>query len=315
MQITELNLEELKGRAENFRLNSIAESTRKSRAGQWGIYLNICNKFGWSPLPCSIEQACLYVTHLSFKLKFSTIKTYYQAVIFYHVCAGLCPVRLSNPVLAATMKGIERANGSSENAKDPILPNHLLCILRASNLHCELEFVVWVATLLMFRTLLRVSNVVVSDHTLRASDVTFTKEGCFVRVQSSKTTTTRDKATVLPVVYSANSRICAARWLLMLFKRFKPSPDAYLFSSPTVPKLTYSMFSKKFKEMTTKAELQGDFASHSLRRGGATFMSMLERPVDQIKSRGLWKSDCVYRYIVPPMSAKIRNEKQVAIHC
>ena len=59
-----------------------------------------------------------------------------------------------------------------------------------------------------------------------------------------------------------------------------------LFSSPMVPKLTYSLFAKKFKELTIRAELKGDFASHSLRRGGATFMSMLERPVGTDQSQG-----------------------------
>ena len=177
-------------------------------------------KFGWTPLPCTVEQACLYVTYLARSLKSSTIKTYYQAVIFRHVCVGLEPVRLSNPVLGATMKGIERSKSEDDGAKDPILPHHLLSILAVANLYCELEFLVWVASLLMFRTLLRVSNVVFSAHTLRVSDVEFTDEGCFVRVRSSKTTTQKGKAAVLPVVFSNDKRICAVSWLLQLVNRF-----------------------------------------------------------------------------------------------
>ena len=88
-----------------------------------------------------------------------------------------------------------------------------------------------------------------------------------------------------------------------------------IFAFSSFPGVTYVKFAKKFKELTTRAGLVGDFASHSLRRGGATFMSMLERPLDQIKARGLWRSDCVFRYIKPPLSAKLAGEAVVASHC
>ena len=298
-----------------YRFNSIADSTKKSRAGQWGIYKNTCAEFGWNPLPCDVDQACLYVTFLAKTLKPSTIKAYYQAVIFYHVCSGLEPIRLSNPVLKATMKGIERSQSVRAQGKDPILPQHLLRIVKVADLVSDLEFIVCVAALFMFRTLLRISNIVLSDHTLKARDVKFTEEGCFVRIHSSKTTSTSETASILPIVFSNDKRICAASWLKSLFVRFKPSPESQLFSCTNVPRLTYSMFAKKFKELTTRAGLKGDFASHSLRRGGATFMSMLERPLDQIKTRGLWKSDCVFSYIVPPVSSLVENDRAVAKHC
>ena len=315
MKITEIAQQDLSRQAETYRLNSVAASTKKTRANQWGIYEETCARFGWDPLPCNVEQACLYVTYLAQRLKPSSVRAYYQAVIFYHVCAGVLPVRMSDPVLKATLQGIERAFPGDTKGKDPILPPHLLRIMRVAELGSELEFIVCVAALFMFRTLLRVSNIVVSNHTLKARDVTFSKEGCFVRVSSSKTTSSRDTVKVLPIVFSRDKRICAATWLKMLFLRFKPAPDAQLFSSPNVPVLGYTKFSKKFKELTVRAGLVGDFASHSLRRGGATFMSMLERPLDQIKSRGQWKSDCVFRYIVPPMSSMLENEKAVAKHC
>ena len=42
-------------------------------------------------------------------------------------------------------------------------------------------------------------------------------------------------------------------------------------------------------------------------------MSMLNCPVSQIRARGRWKSDCVYRYIKPPLGSKIRADKAVAV--
>ena len=97
-------------------------------------------------------------------------------------------------------------------------------------------------------------------------------------------------------------------------KKKKGLGDDYLFALNSVQMLTYNAFSKKFKTLILRAGLEGDFASHSLRRGGATFVSMLECPVSQIKDRGGWKSDCVYRYIKPPLHSKIRAERKVAFN-
>ena len=293
----------------------MAESTKKTRLGQWGIYKRVCRGFGWPILPCDVSQACLYVSYLAQRLKISTVKAYYQAVIFHHVCAGLEPVRMSNPVLKATLKGIENCKSEDSKGKDPILPHHLRRIMSIVDMSNELEVLVSIACLFMFRTLLRVSNIVHSNHTLRVCDVKVSPQGCIVNVRSSKTTSTRDVPVSLPLAFSKDSNICAATWLLFMVKRFRPSSVSPLFSSPSVPKLTYSMFAKKFKDLVSRAGLEGDYASHSLRRGGATFMSMLERPIDQIKARGMWRSDCVYRYIVPPMSAKLSSEEYVAQFC
>ena len=99
----------------------------------------------------------------------------------------------------------------------------------------------------------------------------------------------------------------------MLFK-FKKDKDFFLFSSPACDVLTYSMFSKGFKKLLIRAGIHGNFASHSLRRGGGggTFMSMINCPLSQIRARGRWKSDCVYRYIKPPLNSKIVADKKVA---
>ena len=61
-----------------------------------------------------------------------------------------------------------------------------------------------------------------------------------------------------------------------------------------------------------KADVNEHFASHSLQRGGATFMSMIDCPVPQIKARGRWRLDCIYRYIKPQIEAIVKADKKVA---
>ena len=108
----------------------------------------------------------MYVAFLGDRMKFSSVVTYYQAVVYVHTCYGLEPVRLSNPVLKATMSGIQRMEGNYQVGKDPIFPGHLAKIAAVVDNSDRLELTIFVAMLFLFRTLLRVSHVIKSDHTI-----------------------------------------------------------------------------------------------------------------------------------------------------
>ena len=313
--LTESRDRKLQEKARLFRRNSIADSTRRSRDSQWRRYLSACDELNWTPLPCGVDQACKYVAHLAADLSYSSIQTYYQSVIFQHVCAGLEPVRLSNQVLQSTMNGIRRAKAGGEVGKDPLLPEHLRHLSISVNRSDPVEFVVYVAVLLLFRTLLRISHVISSPHTLLRSDVRFNDLGCLVRVRSSKTTRFGGKEVYIPVSWAADSSICAVRGLKQLFKIYPGDGNENLFSLPSRPSISYSVFSKVLKRLLERAGLEGNFSSHSLRRGGATHMSMVGCTVPQIKERGGWVSDCVFRYIKPTLSHRVRVDKKFASSC
>ena len=266
-------------------------------------------------MPCDREQACLYVTFLSSRLEFSSIVTYYQAVIYNHVCNGLDPVRVSDPVLKSTLAGIEKASADHKVGKDPMFPVHLEKISNVLDLSDDLEIVVFVAMLLMFRALLRVSHVVKSPHSLRRSDVKFNAEGILLAIRSSKTSKVSGEVVYLPVVLGSEPKICPVRWLKKLLVKFPNKSDALLFSTPKCEGLSYGMFSNRFRKLVERAKLVGDFASHSLRKGGATFMSMSGCGVSEVKARGGWKSDCVYRYIKPPLSHEVKLDKLCSSNC
>ena len=296
-------------------MNSVSESTRKNRGMQWRRYLKACNEFGWSPLPCNVKQACLYVTYLSDNLQYSSIVAYYQAVIFVHVCEGLVPVRLSDPVLLATMNGIKRLGTSAPRGKDPIFPSHLKEIAKVVNYTDVVEILVFAAVLLLFRSLLRVSHVISSAHTLLRSDVMFNEKGCVLLVRSSKTHKKGAENFCIPISHGKDSSICAARRLKAMLNCLPMESSDPLFSAVGIPALTYSVFHKKFASLVTKAGLKGNFASHSLRRGEATFMSMQKCDVSEIRARGRWTSDCVFRYIKPPLSHLAKVDKWVGDKC
>lgn len=58
--------------------------------------------------------------------------------------------------------------------------------------------------------------------------------------------------------------------------------------------------------------LNARLTSHSFRRGGASFLASVGIPLNQIKIRGGWKSDCVKKYICEPLSVHVRRELSVS---
>ena len=305
----------LEDESRRLRMNSVSASTLKARHMQWGCYLQACQKFGWVPMPCGVQQACSYVTYLARRLAYTSVLAYYQAIIFFHTCEGLSPVRFANPALQATLNGIKRLGPSKPEGKDPLLPHHLERLAKVIDTDIELEFLVFVAALVMFRTLLRVSHVITSEHTLLRSDLMFNDSGCLLLVRSSKTCRKGSFNRYIPIVKANNKKVCAATWLKALVNRFPAVGDAPLFSSSSVDKLSYSNFSKVFKSLLVRAGLEGNFASHSLRGGGATFMSMMGCTVTEIKSRGNWVSDCMYRYVKHPLSHSVKVDQKIAGNC
>ena len=139
------------------------------------------------------------------------------------------------------MNGINNLSGSAAQGKDPIFPTHLRAIAKIVKFYDVLDVLVFVATLLMFRSLLRVSHIVDSSHTLLRSDVVFNDSGCVLLVRSSKTLKAGKGDLLIPINWGKDDSICAVRYLKMLLRMFPRPPSAPLFSSNGVTKFTYSM--------------------------------------------------------------------------
>ena len=300
----------LRGKARSYREDSVADSTKKARRMQWKAYEKACNKYKWDPYNCSVDQACLYVTFLAERLAYTSIVAYYNAVVYMLVCKGLDPTRMSNPILRSTLEGIARVKGREEKGKDPILPIHLKKVATVVNLNCPIELLTFVTMLVLFRTLLRVSHVVCSSHTLTRADVKFNGAGMLLAIRSSKTISKGGRVEYMPVLFAKEKEICAVFWLKKFLSLFPRSHEDQLLSLDG-KKFTYNVFRVNLKKLLSKAGVVGDYASHSLRRGGATFMSMSSCTIAEIKARGGWKSNCVFRYIRQPLSHRLSVEKKV----
>ena len=128
---------------------------------------------------------------------------------------------------------------------------------------------IWTMILFLFKTLLRVSHVVISQHTLSVNDIVFTSWGMIVNITSSKTIQ-QGKPHKIQVSRIENKALCPVYLLKKKKKLFPRSGSSPLFTLKNGKSLSYSEFNSEFKLLVKKSKIQGNFATHSLGRGGTT---------------------------------------------
>ena len=78
--------------------------------------------------------------------------------------------------------------------------------------------------------------------------------------------------------------------------------------------LTYSFFLSVLKHLCAVVGLDpAKFSTHSLRRGGATFLRLCGAPIEVIKERGDWKSDAVFLYLKASLAERLTTDMRVAL--
>lgn len=166
---------------------SVSNSTRNCWKRHWSCYLRYCANYKLSAIPCSVSQAADYLAFLSMYMKHSSILIYYQAVLFYHKFFGLSAPSLSLPYLKTILSGIQNIPGSRIVPKDPFTPELLLDLAKVVDFNLDAHVLCWTGILIMFRSLLRVSHVTDSPHTLTRADIQVDKWGVTFSIHSTKT--------------------------------------------------------------------------------------------------------------------------------
>lgn len=264
-------------------------------------------------VPASDQTVSLYITYLTDHVCFSTIANYVSSVWSLHNFLGEEPIAKGSFLVTCTLKGAKRLLGDITLSADPLFPSNLLDIYRALDYKDLSDLVFWTATCLAFRCLLRKSHYTVSPHTLRVDDIVFTDYGMSVSLRSSKTIQFSERVVHIPVISSPISVLCPVFWL-KTYLRLTGIKSGTLFMLPgkRLKKYTYSMYSKKLSFYVKKIGLSGQFSSHSLRRGSATFLSRFGLPLHNIKAYGGWKSLSVLLYLSNDHESRILKDVHVA---
>lgn len=210
--------------------SAVAPSTWRNRKSQWKCYRRFCNSYNFTPLPCSDDQLSLYGAFLYRHMSLSSIQVYLQAVIFASKLSSCAPPSLSHDSVKLVLEGTRRTGIVGGSGATPLTILVLKKLFPHVNTSRRVDCVLWAACLLMFFTLLRISHVVESAHTLLIKDVLAHDWGYMLIVRSSKTS--RGGAPIkLPLCKIPDKRFCPVFWIKKLLSLSSYQPDSGLFTS------------------------------------------------------------------------------------
>ena len=291
-----------------------AASSSRTRSAQINVYLGFCEKFDLMPTPCPPSQVALYITYMARRLSASSIRNYVSGLSYFLKCEGSPAVDYQDFTVIRAMAGASRKLGEAVRQAAPLLPAQLKVMLGFLS-DAPVHVLFKAAILTSFRALLRKQNVTDSDATLKRRDFQFFKWGMIISVGKSKTIQKGERKVLIPVTYTPDESLCAVRWTQRHFEQVPMSQEGPAFAYPSTPSkaLPYHTHQAAIKWLAGLAGMDPDwFSSHSLRRGGTTFLWLAGASIEEIKARGDWSSDTYMTYLSTPMEERIRRDLQVA---
>ena len=178
------------------------------------------------------------------------------------------------------------------------------------------QMVTWVALLYGLHVLLQKSNLVPDSQPtfdpvkqLTRSSVCVAANALLVEVGWAKNLLVRSEILTYPIIPLQDDRICPVFWTIYMLSLVPAGPKHPLFCYYKGHKLTNLTYPKLTAWLKIWVALAGEnpneFTSHSLRRGGCTFLYESNIPAQTIKLVGHWASDAHIKYIDISLNKKI----------
>lgn len=309
-----VELQKLKMECKALQRHYISQESEKTRSSQMNKYYKFCESYHLDPAPCPSHQVAWYVTYMARTLRPVSIRNYVCALGDFLKTEGFPPIDYSDVGVYRSMAGASRTLGEAVRRAAPILPVHLLAMFEFLSEE-PIHNVFRAALLTSFRALLRKQNVTVSDAVLLRRNFKFLPWGMLIEVERSKTIQKKEKVLRIPVSFCPDNRLCAAYWTARHFREVPASPESPAFVLPHHPPapLDYDTYQAALKHWCACAGLDPkEFSSHSLRRGGTTFIWLAGATQEEIQSRGDWSSDAYKVYLSSPLEERISRDIQVA---
>ena len=282
-----------------------ADSTIKAYKSRWRRYFTFCDIYDLLPLPVDIEGACLYIVHLTKSVCYLTITNYVSSVWKLHDYLGYAHPDPSCFLIQSTLRGAKRLLGSATKPALPVTPANLVDIFYRLDFSKYKDLQFWCALVLSFRCLLRVGHITRSPHEIQVRDIEFTDCGMDLTIRSSKTIQFRERVNVVPVVESKDSVLCPVAVLRDYLAARPRKPTDPLFG------VSYSTYSSKFSSMCKAIGLEGQYTTHSVRRGAATYLASF-LPLHDVKTYGDWRSWAVLIYLSDTYDSRKYKDAVVA---
>ena len=253
--VKSLELETLK----NLKSSKAANTLRAYKA-DYKDFAIFCIKHGFKSMPSEAKVVSLYLTHLSKKSKFSTLKRRLASISVIHKLSGHY-IDTKHPMITENLMGIKRVKGTHQKAKKPILINDLKSIINVIDKDQNEKRRLKNRTLILlgFAGGFRRSELV----EILYEDIDFVTEGLKIFVRRSKTDQSGEGMTK-GIPYFSNSEYCPVVSLKKWIEKSEIKSGKIFDISDKSVALTV-------KKYTALAGLDSNkYSGHSLRSGFAT---------------------------------------------
>lgn len=132
------NIKELEEETLNNLRNSKANNTLRAYKADYRDFSVFCLRNSFQSMPTQPKIMALYLTHLSKKSKYSTLKRRLASISVLHKMKGHY-IDTKHPIIMENLMGIKRANGSNQKGKKPILISDLKLLIEAIHQSKEKE--------------------------------------------------------------------------------------------------------------------------------------------------------------------------------
>ena len=254
--IRSLELETLK----NLR-NSKSINTIRAYQSDFNDFSSFCSNNGFQSMPTQPKILALYLTQLSSKYKYSTLKRRLASISILHKMKGHY-IDIKHPIIMENLMGIKRVKGSNQKGKKPLLINDLKQLVKAINESLEKDIRKLrdkALVLIGFSGGFRRSELV----NIESEDVEFVSEGVKIFIKKSKTDQSGEGMTKA-IPYFDNNEFCPVialkNWINNLEKK---QNKIFNISDKNV-----ALIIKKYASLAGLDSSK--YAGHSLRSGFAT---------------------------------------------
>ena len=241
--------------------NSKARNTVRAYESDFKDFSSFCVKNGLKALPTEPKILSLYLTYLSKKNKFSTLKRRIASIKVVHKIKGHY-LDSKHPIIMENLLGIKRINGSYQISKKPLLINDLKLILKALDIKEKKEYKrIRNKTLILvgFSGGFRRSELI----DLRIEDLEFVSEGVKIFIKRSKTDQSGE-GSLKAIPYFDNEEYCPV-------KNLKKWIDYKKIQNGKIFEIADKSVGLIIKKYALHAGLDpSKYGGHSLRSGFAT---------------------------------------------
>ena len=161
------------------RLAAYSAGTVRNLRTQWKAYLLFCHYFGFTFLPASAHNICLYAQFLSRSITPNSIRNYINGVRLLHLYHGFDFALLQDFTVRTTLSGISRLASHTPSRALAITVHILSAVQEVINPTNSSELVVFCTALFAFFLFVRLSNLLPSTVSSFARQCDFRRRHIF----------------------------------------------------------------------------------------------------------------------------------------